>query len=118
MGSGRLRLQVVPDVKRVDKGNRVVRYLTGHAAIPNLSYDGSTSRISAPFPYHFVVTTDAAHWRFMESVKGLPEDRVGAVVRYDAFVESIDAAVVGMRLDAYAQLLHAHYESMSDRLEN
>lgn len=105
-------------MRRKDKGDKVARFLTGHAAIPGIRYEYEHSTLSLPWPYQAIVMTGAQHWRFMEAARDLPHDRIGAVIRYDKFVESIDEAVVGMRLDAYAQLLQVHYETTSRKLDD
>lgn len=105
-------------VRRKEKGEKVARFLTGHAAIPGIRYDYEHSTLNLPWPYQAIVTTGAQHWRFMEAARNLPHDRIAAVIRYDNYVESIDEAVVGMRLDTYAQLMQVHYETTSRKLDD
>jgi hypothetical protein len=99
-----------------EKGKRVTKYLTGRSAIPNLRYEAKSQEIEAPYPYSLTVTTDAAAWRFFHYVKELPHDKIAAVIRYDRYIDSVDEAVVAMKLEAFSTLLAAHYESISDRI--
>ncbi len=103
-------MQVV-HVSRLERGNRVARYVTGHAAIPGISYEYDTSDLTAPFPYRLKVTTGAQHWRFMEAVAQMPQSSIGAVIRYDKYIDTVDQAVVGIQLEAFCRLLKAHYET-------
>jgi len=105
-------------VKRNDKGRAVTRYLTGHTGIPSLAWDGSTSMITAPPPYKPFVSTDNAWWRFRQYLD-LREDTVGIpfVVRYDKTINGVDKAIVGIHLDNFADLVKAHYETITDRID-
>lgn len=105
-------------MKRGDKTRAIVRYIVSRTGIPLISWDGMSSRISAPAPYGFDVVTDAATWRFFQYIRELPDNQLNAVVRYDKFIEHIDDAVVGMRLSTYVQLLEAHYKTIEDRIRN
>lgn len=102
---------------RNDKGKAVTRYLTGHAGIPMLSWDGSTSRIDAPAPYAIQVMTDTKTWRFFEAIKEFPSTGLPFVVRYDKYLETVDQAVVGLRLSTFSAILSAHYTSIADRID-
>ncbi len=99
-------------MKRTDKGRAISRYITAATGIPLLSYDRDTSKIVGPPPYAFLVTTDAAGWRFFKAIResDLP------VVRYDGYVDSVEDAYVAMKLSHFTQLLAIHYNSMQDRV--
>lgn len=103
-------------MSRTNKGKSVARYLTGHSGIPNLSYDPSAQEVKAPYPYSLALTTDATAWRFFHYVKELDEKSISAVIRYDKYLESVDQAVVAMKLGGFATILGAHYETMHDRI--
>lgn len=98
-------------MSRVQKGNMVARYFTGHSAIPGIRYEGSGGRLEAPWPYLIHVMTDRRTWRFMEHVAQMQPGSMSAVIRFDKYIESVDAAVVGMRLDTFSQLAAIHYET-------
>lgn len=97
-------------MKRGDKGKAVARYLTGHTGIPGLRFDGVQSIVEAPRPYSIDVVTDAKWTRFGDKVKatsnvsGLP-----FVVRYDAYIDSVDTAIVGCNLHTFSVLLHRYH---------
>lgn len=105
-------------MKRGDKTRAIVRYLISRTGIPLISWDGTSSKITAPPPYGFDVVTDAAGWRFFQYVKELPEDRIAAVIRYDKYIGHIGDAVVGMRLSSFVALLEAHHKTIEDRVHN
>lgn len=88
------------------------RYITAATGIPLLSYDLTTSHIVGPPPYDFVLTTDAAGWRFFQAIR----TSGSAVIRYDKFVESVEDAYVGMKLSTFAPLLAMQYASLQDRV--
>lgn len=104
-------------MKRKDKGERIIRYITGNSGIPGISYQYEANAVNAPYPYKLGVTTAAQNWRFMQAVRELPHDRIGGIVRYDGYVQTVDEAVVGMRLDTFCQLLAVHYETIRERFE-
>lgn len=103
-------------MKRGDKTRAVVRYLISRTGIPLISWDGTSNRIDAPPPFGFVMSTDAAGWRFFQYVKELPKDGIHAVIRYDAHIDGVDRAVVGMPLETFAILLESHYNKVQDRV--
>ena len=96
---------------RSDKGKSAARYLTGHAAIPMLRWDGLASIIEAPQPYTIHVTTDAkwdrfgAYLRQIQDTSGVP-----FVIRYDRYVGTVDNAVVGCTLRTFSELLRVYNE--------
>ena len=97
-------------VKRSDKGKKVARYITGHAGVPFLRFEGITSTIEAPSPYSIDVVTDAKWWRFGEKVAATNEvTGIPFVVRYDAYITSVDEAVVGCNLRTFQELLHKYH---------
>jgi hypothetical protein len=102
-------------MSRVERGRRVARYLTGHTGIPNLRYEFGQG-ILAPYPYLIQVTSATAGWRFFQDIAEMPEDRIGMVIRNDAFLESIDSSVVGIKLHAFCKLMEAHYKTIEDRI--
>jgi hypothetical protein len=105
-------------MKRSDKGRSVTRYLTGHAAIPMLSWNGDDNTITAPPPYKPYVSTDGAWWRFRHYLDERQDDTgIPFVVRYDKSIPGVDNAIVGIHLRNFATILHAHYISISDRVE-
>ncbi len=105
-------------MKRGDKTRAIVRYLISRTGIPLISWDGTSSRITAPPPYGFDVVTDAAGWRFFQYIRELPEGQINAVIRYDKYIDHIGDAVVGMRLSSFVTLLEAHHKNIEDRVQN
>lgn len=104
-------------MKRSDKGKAVQRYLTGHAGIPFLRFDGSDNTIAAPSPYDIKLVTDAHWWRFNEYVRAANEKPgIPFVVRYDGRIDGVDKAIVGCSLYAFTQLL-SNYEKQMRRGE-
>lgn len=103
-------------MKRSDKTRAVVRFLISRTGIPLISWDGIGNKIDAPPPFGFVMSTDAAGWRFFQYVKELPRDGIHAVVRYDAHIDGVNNAVVGMSLETFAILLESHYNRVQDRV--
>lgn len=103
---------------RNDKGRAINRFLTGRTGIPLLHWDAFNSRIDAPAPYTIKVTTDAAHFRFFETVRALPDSKTGIefVIRYDGYCQTVDQAIVGMKLESFTRLLTTHYEANHDRI--
>lgn len=99
-------------MSRVDKGKAVSRYLTAATGIPLLSFDKDTSRIVGPPPFEFVVTTDAAGWRFFQAIRSTDSP----VIRYDGYVGVVEDAYVGMKLSTFATLLSVQYNSLQDRV--
>ena len=100
-------------LKRSEKGTRIARYLTGHAAIPNISYhmEGGRVEIELPRPYSINVTTDNKNERFFAQVRAVADQDLAFTIRYDATIPSVDNAVVGMTLRDFAILLKSHYEN-------
>lgn len=100
---------------RRDKGLAIARYLTGASGVPFLSWDGADSRIAAPAPYSFDVTTSRKlqHWtdNILMDAPGLHFS-----IRYDGTLPSVDKAWIATTLDRFAPLLQAHYETISDRM--
>lgn len=103
-------------MKRADKTRAVVRFLISRTGIPLISWDGIGNKIDAPPPFGFVMSTDAAGWRFFQYVRELPRDGIHAVVRYDAHIDGVNNAVVGMSLETFATLLESHYNRVQDRV--
>lgn len=99
-------------MSRVDKGKAVSRYLTATTGIPLLHFDKETSRVVGPPPFQFVVTTDAAGWRFFQAIRDTDE----FVIRYDKYVGVVEDAYVGMQLSTFATLLSLQYNSLQDRV--
>lgn len=81
-----------------------------------ISWDGKGNKIDAPPPFGFVVSTDAAGWRFFQHVRELPRGGIHAVVRYDAHIDGVNNAVVGMTLETFVTLLESHYNKVQDRV--
>lgn len=104
--------------RRNDKGRAINAFLTGRTGIPMLHWDATHSRIDAPAPYSIKVTTDAAAFRFFETIRALPDTRTGIefVIRYDKFCGTVDQAIVGMKLESFTRLLATHYETNHDRI--
>jgi len=73
--------------------------------------------IEMPYPYLGRVTAAQHGWRFFQDIAEFPLDRIGFLVRHDAYLESIDHSIVGMNLHSFAQLLSSHYEMHSSTIE-
>lgn len=105
-------------MNRRDKGKAVTRYIATRTGIPSLFFDVTSNAIDAPPPYQFAVSTDGAWWRTAAYLNGMRDDRLGAVVRYDKFLEGgIDNAIVCMRLSAFVTILESHYNTIQDRVQ-
>lgn len=63
------------------------------------------------------MSTDGAGWRFFQYIRELPRDGINAVIRYDAHIDGVNDAVVGMRLETFAMLLESHYNKVQDRVD-
>lgn len=100
-------------MKRSQKGQSVQRYLTGHAGIPFLRFDGRDNSITAPSPYSIKLVTDAAWWRFSEHVRATSNmTGIPFVIRYDGLIDGVDHAIVGCNLHTFTQLLAAYETNM------
>lgn len=104
-------------MRRADKTRAVVRFLISRTGIPLISWDGIGKKIDAPPPFGFVMSTDAAGWRFFQNIRELPRDGIHAVVRYDAHIDGVNNAVVGMTLETFVLLLESHYNKVQDRVQ-
>lgn len=104
-------------VRRSDKTRAVVRFLISRSGIPLISWDGIGNKIDAPPPFGFVISTDGAAWRFFQYVKELPSEGIHAAIRYDAHIDGVNNAVVGMSLETFATLLESHYNTVRDRVQ-
>lgn len=100
-------------MKRSLKGKAIARYLTAHAGIPMLHFDGRDNLISAPHPYSIRVVTDAHWWRYSEYVRAT-NDQTGIpfVVRYDGYIDGPDHAIVGCNLRTFTELLENYEKNM------
>jgi hypothetical protein len=84
-----------------------------------LSWDTSTSRITAPPPYVLDVTTSRKLQNWHDLIRSDTDSHViHAVIRYDMSIDSIDQAWVGMNMRTFASLLTAHYESVRPRINS
>jgi hypothetical protein len=94
---------------RRDKGLSVTRYLTGHAGIAGLTWDGVRGQILAPPPYQIDLTTSRKlqNWHDLLGAE-LPTTHIA--IRYDYGMDSIGQAWVGMQLHHFVPLLQAHYD--------
>lgn len=101
---------------RRDKGLALARYLTGTTGIPFLSWDGNDSRVDAPAPYSFDVTTSRKlqHWTD-NIVMDAPDLHFS--IRYDNALPSVDKAWIATTLDRFVPLLQAHYDTITDRIK-
>lgn len=104
---------------RTDKGKSVARFLTGHTGIPLLSWDGAHSRVIAPPPYTFDVTTSRKLQNWHDLIRGYATSGTARqfAIRYDNSLESVDQAWVGMNLQTFTDLLSAHYERIRPRVQ-
>lgn len=100
-------------MKRSDKGKSVARYLTAHAGIPMLHFDGRDNSIAAPHPYGIKLITDTHWWRFSEQVRAT-NDKQGLpfVIRYDGFIDGVEHAIVGCNLRTFTQLAEAYERNL------
>jgi hypothetical protein len=92
---------------RTDKGRRLAAYLTGHAAIPGITWTGTG--ISSPYPYRIDVTTSRAleNWHDL-----LRQEHPGIrlAIRYDNTLPDVSHAWTAMSLRDACILLKTHYE--------
>jgi hypothetical protein len=95
--------------KRTDKGRAVARYLATEGGITTAKFEGIGNWIEMPHPYMAKVVTDRSLARIMEYLPQVKD--VGFVIRYDGNMKTVSDATVTMRIDAFAQLLAAHYEA-------
>ena len=102
---------------RADKGKRVTKYLGAASGFPFFQYEGATARILSPAPYNFKIVTANSNDLLWKTVKALPETGINGIVRYDAYIESVDKAVMCIPLASFAPLLEAHYLSIQDRIK-
>ena len=100
-------------MSRNDKGRAISRYLTGSTGIPSLYWNNTT--VESPPPYDFTVTTARKLMLWHEHIRG-GNHGIPIAIRYDHDLDSVADAWVGMRLEHFAPLLKAHYESISDRI--
>jgi len=103
-------------VSRKDKVNAVKRYLTAQSGIPLISWDGVSNRLDAPPPYAFCISTDLAGSRFFQNVNALSTEMIDVLIRYDAYIDNVDKAVVAMPLRTFTKLLIPHYEQARPRV--
>ena len=99
------------------KMNALVRYITGHAGLPMVSWRKPTSWLDMPWPYTALITSDRKTQRWMESLRDMPRDRISMAIRYDAYVGTVDEAMVLMRLSDAVKLLEAHYKTIKQGTE-
>jgi hypothetical protein len=102
---------------RTDKGLALARYLTGSTGIPFMSWDGAHSRIAAPSPYVIDVTTSKKLENWHNLLRAIDGPNPVMAIRYDNGLPDVSHAWVGMKLMAFAPLLTAHYNSISDRIK-
>ncbi len=103
---------------RKSKMLSIVRYIVSRTGIPLINWDGKSNRIDFPYPYSMEAITDTATWRFFETIRNLPHNGLSFAVRYDKYVDTVDEAIVGMRLSTFIVLLSSHYDTISDRIGN
>ena len=97
-------------MKRKDKILAVRRYITAYSGIPVITWDGVGNALEAPYPYGFIVSTDRSNNRFIQIGRGLNQNTMSSVVRYDADIDHVGQALVLTHLQQYASLLKTHYE--------
>lgn len=102
---------------RTDKGKAVTRYLTGSTGIPMLRWDGLNSAVTAPYPYVIDVTTSRKLDNWHDLLRQDWGIATHMAIRYDFQMDSVADAWVGMSLRAFAPLLKAHYEAITERNE-
>jgi hypothetical protein len=95
---------------RRDRGLAVTRYLTGRTGIPGLSWEGEHSEILSPFQYQIDLTTSRKLQVWHDLIRQ-ELNKTHIVIRYDASMDSIDQAWVGMLMYDFVPLLTNHYET-------
>ena len=97
---------------RRDKTLRIVRYLTGHTGIPNISWTGPGSLLTAPFPYSFDMSTERSYYRmYKQMIEAADRKGIATVIRYDNTLDGPANAWAMIRLETYCELLNIHYEA-------
>lgn len=89
--------------RRRDKGMAVARYLTGETGIPFIRWD--YGGLHAPHPLRLDLQTEATNWKYWKAVHALGTEDISAVIRYDAYIESIPDAVVTTKLATFTRML-------------
>ena len=108
--------------KRRDKGLAVARYLTGETGIPLISW--TTDGLDCPHPFKFKLLTEATNWKYWQAANALdPKDDMSVIIRYDGYMESIDDALVTMKIQTFTRLIsewadHHHLEIRSRHKED
>jgi hypothetical protein len=102
-------------MRRQDKGRAVARYITGSTGIPGCAWDGGHSSILMPYPYKIDVTTSKKLQHWHDLIRSYPDEspNINACIRFDAGIDVVSGAWVGLPLGQFSRLLAAHYESIT-----